>query len=103
MGGGDIKLLFMVSLFLGLAGAVFNVIIACLCGLVFSLGWALCIKRSSHIKDEQIEEALEQTQLSTKKTITSFKTQTFPFGPAISVATIASLFLANPFLTWYFG
>ena len=37
LGGGDIKLLFVVGLFLGLAASVLNLIVACVVGIVFSL------------------------------------------------------------------
>ena len=37
MGGGDIKLFFMVSLYLGLSVSLFNIILACVIGLLFVL------------------------------------------------------------------
>ncbi len=37
MGGGDIKLFFMVSLYLGLSISLFNIILACVVGLLFVL------------------------------------------------------------------
>ena len=37
MGGGDIKLFFMVSLYLGLSVSLFNIILACVVGLLFVL------------------------------------------------------------------
>lgn len=38
LGGGDIKLLFMVGLYLGLWGSLFNLILSCLVGLFMALG-----------------------------------------------------------------
>ncbi len=38
MGGGDIKLFFVVGLYLGMFGSLFNLILACLIGLVFVVG-----------------------------------------------------------------
>ena len=38
MGGGDIKLFFVVGLYLGMLGSLFNLILACLIGLVFVVG-----------------------------------------------------------------
>ena len=37
MGGGDIKLFFVVGLYLGILGSLFNVILACVVGLLFVL------------------------------------------------------------------
>ena len=38
MGGGDIKLFFVVGLYLGMLGSLFNLILACLIGLIFVVG-----------------------------------------------------------------
>ena len=38
LGGGDIKLFFMVGLYLGIGGSLLNLIIACLFGIILALG-----------------------------------------------------------------
>ncbi len=47
LGGGDVKLLFMVGLFLGLAGSLLNLLVACAMGLVFALVQGLSAPSSS--------------------------------------------------------
>lgn len=92
LGGGDVKLLFMTGLFLGLLGALFALILACVFGLLFAFVWALFDTDSSNgnIRDEE-------------KSRESFKTKAFPFGPSIAVATIMVLLVGQVCLTWYIG
>lgn len=78
LGGGDVKLLFMVGLYLGLAGSVLNLIVSCLVGIVFS--------------------AVTQRMRADRE-----DARAFPFGPSIALATWFTL-LAGPYLLqWYFG
>lgn len=77
LGGGDVKLLFMVGLYLGLAASVLNLIVACIVGIVF----AFATQRAS---DKQTP-------------------RTFPFGPSIALATWFTLLAGPQLLTWYFG
>lgn len=48
LGGGDVKLLFMVGLFLGLAGSMLNLLMACLMGLAFAFaqGFPFLLRRA---------------------------------------------------------
>ena len=46
LGGGDVKLLFMVGLFLGLAGSMLNLLMACLMGLAFAFAQGLSVPSS---------------------------------------------------------
>lgn len=66
LGGGDIKLLFMVSLFLGVYASVLMLFLACVLGLLFAPIWRTMTKRTS---------------------------LTFPFGPSIALASMVSLIL----------
>lgn len=84
LGGGDVKLLFMVGLFLGVFGSLFNLILACILGLVFAFVWQLSQSRSSADDDGE-----------------SFKTRAIPFGPAIAASTVLTLLVGSQFLTWY--
>lgn len=68
LGGGDIKLLFMASLFLGLCAGLLTIFLACIIGLVFAPIW---------------RKATKSTSL------------TFPFGPSIAAATLLSLVLVT--------
>lgn len=75
MGGGDIKLLFMVSLFLGVGLGFLNLILSCVVGLVFAGFWRMRQRRHGVEADENI---------TMKKDVV----KTFPFGPAISISTL---------------
>ena len=73
LGGGDIKLLFAVGLFLGWADGLFCVVIAYIIGLTYAL-----LRR-----DKKQESAVQGT---------------IPFGPAIGLATMCLLALYGPLL-----
>ena len=76
MGGGDIKLLFVIGLFLSWAEAIFLLITACIIGILLGL---TALKNS---KDPENPGA-------------------FPFGPAIVLAAVISMLWAQPVTTWY--
>lgn len=78
LGGGDVKLLFAVGLFLGLAASVLNLIVACIVGIAF----ALATQRGR--RDGQDSPA-------------------FPFGPAIALATWFTLLFGPVLLSAYFS
>ncbi|WP_080800935.1 prepilin peptidase [Arabiibacter massiliensis] len=78
LGGGDVKLLFTVGLFLGVAGSVLNLIAACIVGIAFSFATQRARARAD---DPRV----------------------FPFGPSIALATWFTLVLGPPLLGWYFG
>ena len=84
LGGGDVKLLFMVGLFLGLAGSMLNLLVACVVGLAFAVVRGLSAP-SSQDEDESI------------------RTRAIPFGPAITAATVFTLLAGPTILTWYAG
>ena len=75
LGGGDVKLFFAVSLFLGLAPAILNVLVSCVLGLLFALVPRV-MRRSDQVN-------------------------VFPFGPAISLATLLTLVWGDPLVVWY--
>ena len=75
LGGGDVKLFFVMGLYLGLVPSLFAVMLACVLGLLFVL-------------------------ISRRR-----KGEHFPFGPAISAATVVMLFcgdfLSNLYLSFF--
>lgn len=73
LGGGDIKLFAVVGLYLGFAGTLFTLLLACVLGLIFAL-------------------------LLRKK-----RSQPFPFGPSIAAASAVMLLWGGGFIDWYLG
>ena len=76
LGGGDIKLYFVVGLYLGFAATLFSLLLACVLGLLF----AFLRKRSGKGLREQI-----------------------PFGPSIAAAAAVMLLFGDPIIRWYMG
>ena len=74
LGGGDIKLFAVVGLYLGLAGTLFTMLLACVLGLVLNL----ILQRGE-------------------------RGRAFPFGPAIAVSAAAMLLYGGPLIDWYLG
>ena len=84
LGGGDVKLLFMAGLFLGLAGSLLNLLVACVMCFFFVLVQGLSAPSSSAEGE-------------------SIRTRAIPFGPAIAAATTFTLLAGPTILTWYAG
>ena len=72
MGGGDIKLLFVIGLYLTLPECLLMVLLACVIGIVFA---SILMKIDPETP--------------------------FPFGPALSISAIITLFIGNPLISWY--
>lgn len=94
LGGGDVKLLFVVGLYLGLAGSLLNLLVACCMGLVFAFVQRFSAGSSSG--DEVSSQASAQHQ-------ENFGTKAIPFGPSIAAAAIVTLLVGPAVLTWYVG
>lgn len=73
LGGGDIKLIAVVGLYLGIIGTLFTLIIACMGGLLFNV-----------IKSRSSDES-----------------KAFPFGPWIAAAAALMLLYGEPLINWY--
>lgn len=74
LGGGDIKLFAVVGLYLGLAGTLFALLIACVIGLA-------------------LHAALRQRGGE----------RAFPFGPSIALSAAVMLLYGAPLVDWYMG
>jgi len=74
LGGGDIKLLAVVGLYLGPIASLFALVLACVIGLAFH---ALSRRRGGE--------------------------KAFPFGPAIALAAAGMLLYGAPLVNWYRG
>lgn len=77
MGGGDIKLIFVTGLYLGLVQNLLNLILSCIIGIIFGL--------------------VMQTRSDTKNG------GIIPFGPAIAMGTLITLLIGEQISTWYLG
>ena len=76
LGGGDIKLLAVTGLYLGIVGSLFQMILACVLGLLYAL-----------LRRREILAGKEQ----------------FAFGPAISAAAYVVLLYGDAAVNWYLG
>ena len=77
MGGGDVKLLGMIGVFLGWQGVVFTIFVASLVGSVVGVPWLAAQK-----KDMQ---------------------NPIPFGPFLSLGALVYLYWGQDIIDWYFG
>lgn len=73
LGGGDIKLIAVTGLYLGLIGNLFALMLACIMGLIFN-----AITKKSSEEDKA-----------------------FPFGPWIAGAAAVMLLFGSPLINWY--
>lgn len=116
MGGGDLKLFFVVSLYLGFCGAFFNIVVCCVVGLVFGV----LVKALDRENEQEVLE--NEAQALHASSVHEFETAlnagsgllmedalsdesgqanleppkgAFPFGPAIALGTWITL-LAGP-------
>lgn len=79
MGGGDIKLFFMVGLYFSIQSNVLLVLLSCIFGIIFTY-----VFQSVRVGDEENPMA-------------------FPFGPSIALAAVVSVFVAEKIVQWYLG
>ncbi|MDO4271202.1 MAG: prepilin peptidase [Eubacteriales bacterium] len=76
MGGGDLKLLFVLGLFTGPARGLLMLILACVIGLLFAL--------LPGVRGRDADNP-----------------RAFPFGPSLTLAAWAVLLFGEPFIAWY--
>ncbi len=76
LGGGDIKLYFVVGLYLGFAATLFSLLLACVFGLLFAF---------------------------LRKTFGKAISEPIPFGPSIAAAAAVMLLFGDPIVRWYLG
>lgn len=75
LGGGDIKLLFVLGMYLGLGNSLFMLLVACILGII---GAAITMKQ------EEAEGSIA-----------------IPFGPYLAAGSVAALLFGNSVITWY--
>ena len=77
MGGGDVKLFFVIGLILGTKLSLLTFILATILGAIYGIFIIIVGKYK--------------------------KRKPIPFGPFISLASIISLFYGNVIISWYLG
>ncbi|MEQ3363510.1 prepilin peptidase [Raoultibacter massiliensis] len=95
LGGGDVKLLFVAGLFLGLPLGLFSLLLACFIGLAI----AFVLKLSGEPSDSDVHGESDDGSGE----LESFRTRAIPFGPAIAAATMLTLLIGSPCMEWYVG
>lgn len=95
MGGGDIKLIFMIGLYFNWRVSLLIMIMSCFLGIVF----AVISKRmaSNNVEDLDIDPS-EMTDAQILK-----KGGLIPFGPSMAVGAWICLFVGESFVNWYAG
>lgn len=100
LGGGDVKLLFAVGLFLGFALSLLNLLIACGLAILFWLfarAWRVCFT-------ERVRGGVELADGASalvEDDVASRDDGTFPFGPSIALATWFTVVAGQSILVWY--
>lgn len=99
MGGGDIKMMFMIGLYFKWSSSLFIMIIACIFGLIFG------IVNMSRQSDEEIEvpDASAPTEEILAAIEAKEEQKLIPFGPSIAAATWVAMFFSNFVVQWYQG
>lgn len=100
LGGGDVKLLFAVGLFLGAALSLLNLLVACVLGLVFA---AFRLRRVGSACPSIGEGAAGEGEGAAQEGSLPPTDRAIPFGPAIAAATMFTLLAGPSILTWYVG
>ncbi len=77
MGGGDVKLLGMIGVFIGWQGVIFTIFMASLIGSIVGVSWML-------YKGKDMKAAI-------------------PFGPFLALGALIFVFWGDPMIGWYFG
>ena len=105
MGGGDIKLLFVTGLFLGLAANVLCLILACLIGIVFGLASAGGAEQALPELAEQLESPAQDTGCPEDAPLEGQPEEmapgAFPWGPSIAIAAWISMLCGSELANWY--
>ena len=91
LGGGDVKLLAVVGLYLGMVGTLFALMLACVFGLI-----VFAARRGSRGENKQDHGTDQDSETDTGG-------KAFPFGPSISLAAGLMLLFGEPLVNWYIG
>ncbi|WP_139651328.1 prepilin peptidase [Raoultibacter phocaeensis] len=99
LGGGDVKLLFVAGLFLGVPLGLFALLLACIIGLVL----AFVLRLSGGSSKSKPGAPVREGRSSGPGESESFRTRAIPFGPAIALSIVLTLLIGPACVTWYVG
>ncbi len=100
MGGGDIKLIFMIGLYFRWQCSLFIMIVACVFGMIFG------IVNNARQKDEepvQIPDASAPTEEILAAIEAQEEQKLIPFGPSIAAGAWVAMFFGSLIVDWYQG
>ena len=107
MGGGDIKIIFMVGLYFRWQESLLIMIMACIIGMIFAvIGKKIMIQKDlKELQEkqqmEEVGETVETEELSDSEVL--MRGGLIPFGPSIACAAWIALFVAQTVVNWYSG
>lgn len=90
MGGGDIKLIFMMGLYFDWKLNILLIIIACIVGIIF----ALVQRRGADTETENTDPDTEEDETPSGA---------FSFAPALAIAAWIVMLVGERFMNWYLG
>lgn len=100
MGGGDIKMIFMIGLYFRWQCSLFIMIVACVFGLIFG------IVNNARQKDEEpieVPDASAPTEEILAAIEANEEQKLIPFGPSIAAGTWVAMFCGTLVVDWYQG
>ncbi len=98
MGGGDIKMIFMIGLYFRWQCSLFIMIVACVFGLIFG------IVNNARQKDEEpieVPDASAPTEEILAAIEANEEQKLIPFGPSIAAGTWVAMFCGSFVVDWY--
>lgn len=97
MGGGDIKLIFMIGLYFNWKISLLIMIMSCFIGIIFAaISKVIAAKNFEEETEETDEEELTDSEILRKNGL-------IPFGPSMALGTWICLYVGDIIVNWYSG
>jgi leader peptidase (prepilin peptidase)/N-methyltransferase len=105
MGFGDVKLMGMVGVFLGVKLTIFTLFAASLVGSIFGLATVLSVwwKRTRRRIVRLHEPAAAARKRAWKSAMMVYRHYEMPFGVFLGSMALVAVFFGNAVLSWYWG